>query len=214
MISNEADISGMAELEVVFLLFVIGLELSLPRLMTMRRLVFGLGGLQVLMTWIVIAALAPLFGNSAAASLLIGAGLTLSSTAIVVEQLAREQRLTTGSRCSRASCSTTMAVDDRARLAPISSEAADELPNSGAKAAMTIQVISTCRPPRPNTRRRMVIRRGRDNSRPNDEQQENNSELGRHRDVSLVADPRPGERGKSLRQQPSLPGPSSAPAAR
>src|SRR4029079_823059 len=92
VISNEADISGMAELGVVFLLFVIGLELSLPRLMTMRRLVFGLGGLQVLMTWIVIAALAPLFGSSAAASLLIGASLALSSTAIVVEQTPREQR--------------------------------------------------------------------------------------------------------------------------
>ena len=109
VISNEADISGMAELGVVFLLFVIGLELSLPRLMTMRRLVFGLGGLQVLMTWIVIAALAPLFGNSAAASLLIGASLALSSTAIVVEQLAREQRLTTAA--GRATFSVLLAQD-------------------------------------------------------------------------------------------------------
>ena len=47
-IGDERQIAGMAELGVVFLLFLIGLELSLQRLLTMRRLVFGLGGLQVL----------------------------------------------------------------------------------------------------------------------------------------------------------------------
>ena len=47
-IVDAADVSRIAELGVVFLLFLIGLELSLQRLITMRRLVFGLGLLQVL----------------------------------------------------------------------------------------------------------------------------------------------------------------------
>lgn len=108
-IGSEADIAGMAELGVVFLLFVIGIELSLPRLLTMRRFVFGLGGLQVLLTWLIVAAIAPLFGNSAAASMLIGASLALSSTAIVVEMLARQQRLT--SPAGRATFSVLLAQD-------------------------------------------------------------------------------------------------------
>jgi K+:H+ antiporter len=44
------NVAGIADLGVVFLLFLIGLELSFDRLMTMRRLVFGMGGLQVLLT--------------------------------------------------------------------------------------------------------------------------------------------------------------------
>ena len=47
-VGDAKDVAGIAELGVVFLLFLIGLELSLHRLLTMRRLVFGLGGLQVL----------------------------------------------------------------------------------------------------------------------------------------------------------------------
>ena len=46
-VTDGANVSGIAELGVVFLLFLIGLELSFERLMTMRRLVFGLGSLQV-----------------------------------------------------------------------------------------------------------------------------------------------------------------------
>ena len=46
-ITDEQNVSGIAELGVVFLLFLIGLELSLQRLITMRRMVFGLGSLQV-----------------------------------------------------------------------------------------------------------------------------------------------------------------------
>jgi monovalent cation:H+ antiporter-2, CPA2 family len=47
-VGDAKDVTGIAELGVVFLLFLIGLELSLRRLTTMRRLVFGLGGLQIL----------------------------------------------------------------------------------------------------------------------------------------------------------------------
>ena len=48
-VSDAKNVEGIAELGIVFLLFLIGLELSLDRLLTMRRLVFGLGGLQVLL---------------------------------------------------------------------------------------------------------------------------------------------------------------------
>ena len=94
-ITSEAELRSIAELGVVFLMFVIGLELSIERLTTMRRLVFGLGGLQMLLTTIAIGLTAPLFGNSPAASVLIGASLALSSTAIVVEWLSQRKRLGT-----------------------------------------------------------------------------------------------------------------------
>ena len=48
------NVAGIAELGVVFLLFLIGLELSYQRLLTMRRLVFGLGSLQVLLSGLAI----------------------------------------------------------------------------------------------------------------------------------------------------------------
>jgi CPA2 family monovalent cation:H+ antiporter-2 len=95
-VAHEDVIAGLAELGIVFLLFFIGLELSLPRLITMRRFVFGLGTLQVAVTGTVIgSAAAFLFGFPAEASVLIGSCLALSSTAMVIELLARANRLTT-----------------------------------------------------------------------------------------------------------------------
>src|SRR3954451_10405078 len=91
-IGERETIDGIAELGVVFLLFVIGLELSLARLMTMRRLVFGLGAAQVVIATAVIGLLARLVLPSSAA-LVLGAGLALSSTAIVIEVLAAEKRV-------------------------------------------------------------------------------------------------------------------------
>src|SRR6201996_1291081 len=61
-VGDAKDVAGIAELGVVFLLFLIGLELSLHRLLTMRRLVFGLGGLQVLLTTALIAGAAAYAG--------------------------------------------------------------------------------------------------------------------------------------------------------
>src|ERR1700729_3012875 len=57
-ITDAQNVAGIAELGIVFLLFLIGLELSLGRLMAMRRLVFGLGGLQVLITTALITGVA------------------------------------------------------------------------------------------------------------------------------------------------------------
>jgi len=84
------DIEGvrpLAELGVVFLLFMIGLELSPERMWALRRLVFGLGTLQVALTAIVIGAIAWAFGNPPGAALILGMAFALSSTAVVMQLL-------------------------------------------------------------------------------------------------------------------------------
>ncbi len=102
-VSSPERVGSIAELGVVFLLFLIGLELSFERLVTMRRLVFGLGGLQVLVSSSLIALVAIWFGIAPATALVIGAALSLSSTAIVIEVLAGQKRLS--SAAGRASFS-------------------------------------------------------------------------------------------------------------
>lgn len=95
VIEDIEGVRAIAELGVVFLLFMIGLELTLERLLAMRRLVFGLGGLQVTVTACVIFVFAWGFGNTVAASIVIGACLALSSTAIVMQLLIESRRLGT-----------------------------------------------------------------------------------------------------------------------
>jgi monovalent cation:H+ antiporter-2, CPA2 family len=92
-VSEERGLGAMAELGVVFLLFIIGLELSFKRLLTMRRLVFGLGTLQVSISAVIIGSIAALLGAGAGAAVLIGLSLALSSTAVVIEVLSRGGRL-------------------------------------------------------------------------------------------------------------------------
>jgi len=91
-IKNSTQMAQLAEFGVVFLLFAIGLELSWERLWTMRRLVFGLGGLQVVMCTAAIAAAAMLFGQGPVAAVLLGSALALSSTAIVMPLLVEQKR--------------------------------------------------------------------------------------------------------------------------
>lgn len=93
-VTGEKQINFIAELGVVFLLFVIGLELSLRRMITMRKLVFGLGGLQAVLTALPIGLVCYWAGVPAAGALVIGACLALSSTAVVVELLSKQRRLT------------------------------------------------------------------------------------------------------------------------
>ncbi|MDU0339655.1 cation:proton antiporter domain-containing protein [Bosea rubneri] len=93
-VSNADALAGPAELGIAFLLFIIGLELSYDRLMTMRRLVFGLGLGQVAVSASVIGAVAYAFGQPATAALIIGTALALSSTAMVVELLSAHRRIT------------------------------------------------------------------------------------------------------------------------
>src|ERR1700744_3742653 len=80
-ISDPKQVAQLAELGVVFLLFMIGLELSWERLRLMRRLVFGLGAAQVLMGGAAVGGVAYLLGQGLAASAGIGLALCLSSTA-------------------------------------------------------------------------------------------------------------------------------------
>ncbi|HRY06423.1 MAG TPA: cation:proton antiporter [Hyphomicrobiaceae bacterium] len=94
-VTDAKNVAGIADLGVVFLLFLIGLELSIERLITMRRLVFGLGGLQIAITSIAIAGIISSFGMSGPISMILGGSLALSSTAIVLEVLSREDRLAT-----------------------------------------------------------------------------------------------------------------------
>jgi CPA2 family monovalent cation:H+ antiporter-2 len=94
-ISDAEGVAGIAELGVVFLLFTIGLELSYGRLQAMRRLLIGLGSLQVIVSAAAIGAIAAFLGNEPAPSIIIGGCLALSSTAIVIEVLAGQRRLDT-----------------------------------------------------------------------------------------------------------------------
>ncbi|NQW50025.1 MAG: cation:proton antiporter [Rhodospirillales bacterium] len=97
-VTGERQIAFIADLGIVFLLFFIGLELSMRRMITMRRLVFGLGGLQVVLSALAISLAAFWLGQPAAAALIIGTCLALSSTAIVMELLSGQRRMmsTTG----------------------------------------------------------------------------------------------------------------------
>ncbi len=94
-ISPENHLDLVGELGVVFLLFLIGLELSFQRLITMRRLVFGLGSLQILISALAIGGICLALGVPTAPAVLIGLSLALSSTAIVIELLSQQQRLAT-----------------------------------------------------------------------------------------------------------------------
>ena len=86
-VNDSPDLPDLGELGVVFLLFSLGLEFSLPKMLKLRRVVFGLGSLQVLGTTVVLGGLLYAFGMSPNSALLLGAGLALSSTAIVSKEL-------------------------------------------------------------------------------------------------------------------------------
>ena len=89
------SIGPVAEFGVVFLMFNIGLELSLERLHLLRRFVFGLGALQMLVCGAALFGVAHYAGLSTPASIELGAALALSSTAITVPVLAERRRLNT-----------------------------------------------------------------------------------------------------------------------
>jgi monovalent cation:proton antiporter-2 (CPA2) family protein len=87
IIDRAEDVKTLAEFGIIFLLFLIGLELSFDRLWTMRRLVFGLGAAQVVVTGCVIGLIAWAWGNAVQTSIILGACLALSSTAVVIQLL-------------------------------------------------------------------------------------------------------------------------------
>ena len=91
-IAKPQEIAQLAEFGVVFLLFMIGLELSWERLRLMRKWVFGMGALQVTFCLLAIAAAAVAFGQTVPSAAAIGAALALSSTAVVMQILTEHKR--------------------------------------------------------------------------------------------------------------------------
>ena len=92
-IGDPGQLAQLSELGVAFLLFMIGLELSWERLRAMRRLVFGLGLMQVVVCTVVLAGGFMLMGQTLASAVVLGMGLALSSTAVVMPVLAERGRL-------------------------------------------------------------------------------------------------------------------------
>src|SRR5262245_41570227 len=90
----ESDVTHLlAELGVVFLLFTLGLEFSWPRMVALRREVFGLGALQVAGTAGAVAVIARMFGLDWAPSIVLGGAVAMSSTVLIVQQLAERAEL-------------------------------------------------------------------------------------------------------------------------
>jgi CPA2 family monovalent cation:H+ antiporter-2 len=95
VMANTENVEAIASFGVVFLMFNIGLELSLERLVLLRKFVFGLGALQVGVCGLALYLIARGFGLTQPAAIVLGAALALSSTAIVVPTLAESRRLNT-----------------------------------------------------------------------------------------------------------------------
>jgi len=93
LVDDGGQIAGVSELGVVMLLFLIGLELRPHRLWILRKAVFGMGLGQMLPTTLIVAGLAHLAGIAWAGAALLGVGLALSSTAIVLPMLGERDLL-------------------------------------------------------------------------------------------------------------------------
>ena len=94
-IGNRTEIAHLAEFGVIFLMFMIGIELSWERLRTLRRLVFGLGSLQVGCSTLILGAILYGLDVPLTGAVIVGIGLALSSTAVVLPVLAEQRRLNT-----------------------------------------------------------------------------------------------------------------------
>jgi len=95
VVTDAEHILHFAELGVVFLLFIVGLELQPSRLWVMRRMVFGLGTAQVVCSVVAIGLIAWALGLSGNAAIVVGLVLALSSTAFVLQMLAEKKQLAT-----------------------------------------------------------------------------------------------------------------------
>lgn len=93
VVEDSATTAFVAELGVVFLLFTLGLEFSLPRMIAMRAEVFGLGALQVFSTTAIAGAVAVAAGAPIEVAFVIGGAIAMSSTAIVVQQLTEQAEI-------------------------------------------------------------------------------------------------------------------------
>lgn len=140
---DSAGVTYLAEFGVVFLMFVIGLEFSLPRLRAMRTLVFGLGTLQVLLTMLTallgnaaltwgLSMLGIRWGISWPTALSLGAALAMSSTAIVVKLMSERLELESehGRRVMGVLLFQDLAVVPLLVLIPALGQSADGAPSS------------------------------------------------------------------------------------
>src|SRR6266403_1855074 len=93
VLSDSGATRLLAELGVAFLLFTLGLEFSLPRMLAMRREVFGLGAAQVIATAGVFALLGHLLGIAWLIAIVLGGAVAMSSTAILLQQLTERAEL-------------------------------------------------------------------------------------------------------------------------
>src|SRR5690242_20545392 len=93
LIRESTTTALLAELGVTFLLFTLGLEFSLPRMLAMKREVFGLGALQVLATTAVFAVIGHLLGVRWLISVVLVGAVALSSTAMLLQQLTERAEL-------------------------------------------------------------------------------------------------------------------------
>ncbi len=95
-VTTEVDgVRQFAEIGVVMLLFLIGLEMKPNRLWGLRRMLFGLGSLQLIISTLIIAAYFRMFQSNWSSALLIGSSFALSSTAVVMQMLREQGEITT-----------------------------------------------------------------------------------------------------------------------
>ena len=87
LITSPEEVALVAELGIVFLLFSLGLEFSIPKLIAMRHLVFGVGSAQVIITLLLVMGVCYFMGNNGTTAFVIGCTFALSSTAVVVKSL-------------------------------------------------------------------------------------------------------------------------------
>ena len=93
LMQDVTRVQAIAEFGVVFLMFSIGLEFSLPKLYAMKRIVFGLGLLQVTLSMILLTSLVMLFGVSWQIGIALGGVFAMSSTAVLTKLLAERMQL-------------------------------------------------------------------------------------------------------------------------
>jgi glutathione-regulated potassium-efflux system ancillary protein KefC len=95
LITAPQTVLQFAELGIVLLLFLVGLELNVTRVWSLRRAIFGLGTVQLVLTTAAIAAIAVAFGQSLTLGLIAGMGFAMSSTAIGLAILSEKNLLPT-----------------------------------------------------------------------------------------------------------------------
>ena len=137
------NVAGLADLGIVFLLFLIGMELSYERLKTMRRLVFGLGSLQIVFSAAAIGAVAILAGGKPPVPLIVGACLALSSTALVLPIAGSSFITLSTTRCTMTSSFTSITFQPSAsRRIPSSISRPATLPVAFAESPFVVTVIN------------------------------------------------------------------------